>query len=83
MRYLTIPHCSSDVPKVRIHDVILNIESKTGTEEVPPRRNEYIQNLSANTETNNIIRGFEEDIYELAQTLYKCNSIFASDFDQN
>ena len=38
VRYLRIPYCPSDVPKVRLHDLVLNIQPKTGAEEVPPRR---------------------------------------------
>ena len=40
VRYYEIPNCSSDAPKVRLHDVVLNIKPKTGVEEVPPRRDE-------------------------------------------
>ena len=40
VRYLKISHFHSDVPKVRLHDLVLNIQSKTGAEEVPPRRDE-------------------------------------------
>lgn len=46
LKYYSVPHCSNDVPKVRLHDVVLNIKSKTGDEGVPPRKDELGQNLS-------------------------------------
>ena len=85
MRYYEIPNPSSDAPKVRLQDVVLNILPKTGIEEVPPRRDEHVQNLRAKTEILNIVEGFEGDIYKLNhnQSLHKCESIFASLSDQN
>ena len=83
IRYYNIPNCSNEIPKVRLHDNVLNIQSKTGNEEVPPRRDERSQNLSQRSSVKNVIRNFEEDILELqSRTIKKCSSIFASDVDQ-
>ena len=77
--YSTMSDLSSNVPKVRLHDTMLNIKSKTGHEEVPPRRREKSSNLSTNSEIRNMIRTFETDINELnEQSLNKCQSLFAS-----
>ena len=80
----TISDHSSDVPKVRLYDIVLNINSKTGHEEVPPTRREQSRMLSTTNEINKVARNFENDIYELNdESLYKCQSIFDSISDQN
>ena len=83
-RYCTMSNHSSDVPKVRLYDTVLNIKSKTRHEEVPPTRKEQSRNLRITNELNNVARNFENDIYELNdESLYKCQSIFNSISDQN
>lgn len=84
VKYYRVPACSSDVPKVRVHDTVLNIQPKTGVEEVPPRRRDQSQNLSQKSEIIKVIKDFEEDVDELdTRTLYKCESMFGSLTDQN
>ena len=58
--YSTMSDLSSNVPKVRLHDTMLNIKSKTGHEEVPPTRREQSRMLSTTNKFNTVAINFEK-----------------------